>query len=392
MLLVKPKTKNKDNNNIVYGSKLDTGISTVRHTNTYAPGLATYGVTGIKGEPGKNGNSVFLTTYIFNDEDSSTICSRIASRKALVEYEDYEYDRPYQNGDMIIDKVGNMKIISDINQLIIDNRNKAVGSIDKYFISVGTYDIASHVNANIYNKNTVITENNDVKVTNPEALLTLVKTPENNISEFIDMKSIYQGIPDANFKVYFNNITNAFHLNSSYPICIDAPVSVKYNNTLQSTEYSAIQCTENSITSYVSICKDITVDIVCDVYSYTKDNTTTQYYGAIYTLTLQYKPKTTVSDTEDKSDDVLKQLISVCREKDNDINMFMLHVQNGMWQDYQKLREGVVSYSFKQELDAISRNQLIQSLESNRKNLQISLIYNLEVFLTKSYTQKITTK
>lgn len=383
MLLVKPKLKNKDNSNI-YGSSVDTEISTVRHTNTYAPGLGTYGVPGIQGIPGKNGNSIFLTTFTFNDK-LKDICSRIASSKALVEYTDFEYDRPYQNGDMILDKAGKLYIISDIKQLIIDNRNNVISDVNTYFSYQGKYDLASNINENIYNKNTVITENNETTITSLSALLTLVKVPKNNISEFIDMKSIYQGLPDVNFKVYYDTITNAFHMNSSYPICIDAPVSVQYNNTLQNGEYSPIQCTENSITSYVSLCKNITVDIVCDVYDYTKNDTSTTYYGAIYTLTLKYNDRE--EDKDDPADEVLKQLLTICNE--TYINMFMIHVQNGMWQDYQKLREGVVSYSFKQELDAISRNQLIQSLTSNRDNLQISLIYNLEIFLKKTYTQEI---
>lgn len=381
MLLVKPKLKNKDNNNI-YGSSVDTEISTVRHTNTYAPGIGTYGVPGIQGIPGKNGNSVFLTTFSVKD-NLSDICSRIASSKALVKYDDYEYDRPFQNGDMILDKSGDLYIISNINQLIIDNRNGIVDTVNTYFTYQGVYDLTFNINANIYNETTVIAENTSHKIDEPSALLTLVKTPENNISAFIDMKSIYNGIPDINFKVYYDNITNTFHLNSSYPICIDAPVSVKYDNIIQSSEYSPIQCTENSITSYVSLCKNIRVNIVCDVYDYTKNDTATTYYGAIYTLEISYHNPVETSS----SDDVLQQLLSVCHE--DNINMFMIHIQNGIWQDYQKLREGVVNYSFKQELDAISRNQLIQSLTSNRDNLQISLIYNLEVFLTKTYTQEI---
>lgn len=382
MLLVKPKLKNKDNNNIIYGSSVDTEISTVRHTNTYAPGIATYGITGITGKPGKNGNSIFLTTYSF-DNDKQTIYNRITSNRTLVKYDDYEYDRPFQNGDMIIDKKGKVYIISDINKLIIDNRNNIYDEISVYFKYLGMYDLTSHINENIYNKKTVITENNSTTIKHPQALLTLVKVPENNISEFIDMKTIYQGIPDANLKIYYNTVTNAFHLNSSYPICIDAPVSVKYDKTVQSNEYSPIQCTSTSITSYVSICKNITVDIACDIYEYTKNDTSTTYYGAIYTLTLDLrkKPDNSVSDI------VLTTLKTVCNE--DNINMYMIHIQNGIWQDFQKLREGVISYSFKQELDAISRNQLIQSLENNRKNLQISLIYNIEIFLTKTYTQTI---
>lgn len=378
--------QNIRNSNIMYGSDTP-DITSVYHTNTYAPGIATYGIRGIQGKTGSNGSSVFFTDLLFTNKFHD-ICAKIASKRAVLSWKDYTYQRPYQNGDMFIDKYGRIYILTNINKLLIDNKNNKLKTYDVYFKELGV--ISDQIDAALPSYKTLtdqtglrrqrLTISNVETDENSDALLSLIsKSDNNNVTDFIDLNAIYNGIPDINFSIYYDGNTNAFHIDSSYPICIDAPVSVKYDaNNIKSDIYSPIQIQENSITTFISYCKDIKVSIDSSIFEYIKktdindenkkDKVPTKYYGVIYKLKFKSVSETTVNE--------------IFNNIDTNISNIMIHLQNGSFQDFQCLRDGVTEYQFKQEFDFVTFNDAVQNIYFYElPNIQISLIYNIEVFL-----------
>ena len=352
-------------------------ITSVQHTNMYAPGVATYGIRGIQGKTGNNGNSIFYTDLII-DTSYENFISKVASKRSVLSWKDTINNRPYQNGDIFIDKYSYIYELIDIQQLLIDNRNGIINSssdVSSYFNKLGRIEnINSSCLTNLDNirENKLIISNIDsstIKSTEYTSLLTLISKPNNNVTDFIDLNAIYNGIPDINLSVYFDNNTKAFHIDSSYPIYIDAPVSVKYDTSnIKSDIYSPIQIQENSITTYMSCCNDINVSIDSSIFDYVKNDSSTIYYGAIYTI--EFTPKNT---------SLIDEKLSIIN---TDLTKFMIHFQDGMYQDFQCMRNGVNTYRFKRNYDYVKKSDAIHDVYFNViKNIQISLIYNIEVFL-----------
>lgn len=365
-MIVQGNIKNTSIN--IYGYA-EPEVTTAQRAYTYAPGIATYGIRGVQGQTGLNGNSFFYTDLIMDTEYSELI-DRITSNKSIIGYKDFTYKRPYQNGDIIIDKYGDIYIITNINQLIIDNRNGSItdiSDIDNYFNKLGNITIDNNIpfeHLNTRTQKTVITDTS-ITNTNEDSLLTLVSKPDNNITNFIDMNAIYNGIPDVNLSIYYDANSNGFHIDSSYPIYIDAPFSVAYNsNVYKSDIYSPVQTTSNSITTYVSICKDINVSIDSSIFPYTKNDSSIQYYGCVYTLTFSNN---------------IKELIS---NVDTTFENLKIHFQNGSYSDFQPLRKDQNVYRFVQQYDYVKFNDAAYNVEYKElQYIQVSLIYNIEVFL-----------
>ena len=92
-------------------------ITSVQHTNMYAPGVATYGIRGIQGKTGNNGNSIFYTDLII-DTSYENFISKVAYKRSVLSWKDTINNRPYQNGDIFIDKYSYIYELIDIQQLL----------------------------------------------------------------------------------------------------------------------------------------------------------------------------------------------------------------------------------------------------------------------------------
>lgn len=134
-------------------------ISQRFHNDTYAPGIATYGIQGKDGEQGTPGTSLFFSEYSLSGEpDNSSeyreFASKITSRMLPVKHKEIQLKRKYVNGDQFVDPSGQVYRLKDINQLIIDINNgipikQLVGSILEYigkFNYTNNSDIFSDTN------------------------------------------------------------------------------------------------------------------------------------------------------------------------------------------------------------------------------------------------------
>lgn len=88
----------------------------------YAPGIPTYGIKGLIGNPGPDGNGLFYCGLNINTE-SDTIRNRIAN-KQLLSNNSYIIDNAlpnnisYANGDYLLSSDGNIYQLSIVNSVI----------------------------------------------------------------------------------------------------------------------------------------------------------------------------------------------------------------------------------------------------------------------------------
>ena len=71
-MIIQGNIKNK-NNRI---AEPNVNVTTAQRSYTYAPGIATYGIKGLQGIKGDDGNSIFFTNLSFDSSvDLKDICS-----------------------------------------------------------------------------------------------------------------------------------------------------------------------------------------------------------------------------------------------------------------------------------------------------------------------------
>ena len=97
-------------------------ISQRFHNDTYAPGIATYGIQGKDGEQGTPGTSLFFSEYSLPDEYLDFV-RKITSRMLPVKNQQIQLKRKFVNGDQFVDPDGKVYLLMDINQLIRDINN-----------------------------------------------------------------------------------------------------------------------------------------------------------------------------------------------------------------------------------------------------------------------------
>lgn len=365
------------------------------HNDTYAPGIATYGIDGKTGDQGESGNSVFFSGYTITDKsDFKQLVQKITSRKVPSKLEDIVLDRKYINGDSFICNDGKVYMLKDVNQMIkdVDNGDYLKTDDSSYFTQIGIIDpslcepFKTLQNKSVrIGKLNIVEDNNSVNKES-DGLLNIIRNG-NNVNgdlDFISMQALCGSNPDVNLDIKYDTTNKAYVLSSKYPIIIDANLYVNQDTeTKQLSKYSPVLTTKNdAITTFIGTCKEISYELNSSIYSYTKDDTSTLYYGAIHYITLSDK-----ADNLDESDNLERYYSDYINDSENEnkVSLISVHFQNKEYQDFQFYRKSEKTYCFKQDYDYVKLNDLINKIKyTDLNDIQISLIYNLEVYLRKT--------
>lgn len=350
-------------------------ISQRFHNDTYAPGIATYGIQGKDGEQGTPGTSLFFSEYSFPGEYSEFI-KKITSRMLPLKYNQIQLKRKFVNGDQFVDPSGKVYLLIDINQLIRDTQNGTNSKwTDEKLKYIGTFN--SKDNSDIFNDTTnsgTLRSNkfiicDDSTKTNGEGLLTVSHITDTSTSDinFINLESLYSGQHNMNLDIKFSKKYNGFMISSEYPIYLNANVYTKFNESISTNnEYSPVYTTADnkskSITDYISTVKDLSCTLDASIYNYTKKDTSIIYYGVIYKITFKNKWNDFITTYD----------------TDNTI----IHFQNKDHSDFTTVIQKITDYSFRQDYDYVKLNDLINKVKYNDlPNVAISIINGIEAYV-----------
>ena len=362
-------------------------ISQRFHNDTYAPGIATYGIQGKDGEQGTPGTSLFFSEYSLSGEpDNSSeyreFASKITSRMLPVKHKEIQLKRKYVNGDQFVDPSGQVYLLKDINQLIIDINNGT--NLEQGILEyIGKFN--SIKNSDIFNDNSnsgilrahkfIISD--DSKTATGSGLLTVShinKDTDNDIN-FINLESLYSGQHDMNLDIKFSKKYNGFMISSKYPVYLNANVYTKFNNTNNTNnDYSPVYTTADNkskpITDYIASVKDLSCKLDASIYSYTKKDTSIIYYGVVYKISF-------VADDNESNTNQWNDFVSTY-----DNGNTVIHFQNKDHSDFIKVMPSIRDYNFRQDYDYVKLNDLINKVQyTDLPNVAISVINGIEAYV-----------
>ena len=357
-------------------------ISQRFHNDTYAPGIATYGIQGKDGEQGTPGTSLFFSEYSLPDEYLEFV-RKITSRMLPVKNEQIQLKRKFVNGDQFVDPDGKVYLLMDINQLIRDINNgtdqwsneklKYIGK----FNSTDNSDIFSDTNNSGTLRAHKFIISDDNKTATGSGLLTVShinKDTDNDIN-FINLESLYSGQHDMNLDIKFSKKYNGFMISSKYPVYLNANVYTKFNNTNNTNnDYSPVYTTADNkskpITDYIASVKDLSCKLDASIYSYTKKDTSIIYYGVVYKISF-------VADDNESDTNQWNDFVSTY-----DNGNTVIHFQNKDHSDFIKVMPSIRDYNFRQDYDYVKLNDLINKVQyTDLPNVAISVINGIEAYV-----------
>ena len=358
-------------------------ISQRFHNDTYAPGIATYGIQGKDGEQGTPGTSLFFSEYSLPGEYRE-FGSKITSRMLPVKNKEIQLKRKYVNGDQFVDPSGQVYLLMDINQLIrdINNGTNQTWSKEKLkyigkFNSTDNSDIFSDTNNSGTLRAHKFIISDDSKTATGSGLLTVShinKDTDNDIN-FINLESLYSGQHDMNLDIKFSKKYNGFMISSKYPVYLNANVYTKFNNTNNTNnDYSPVYTTADnkskSITDYIASVKDLSCKLDASIYSYTKKDTSIIYYGVVYKISF-------VADDNESDTNQWNDFVSTY-----DNGNTVIHFQNKDHSDFIKVMPSIRDYNFRQDYDYVKLNDLINKVQyTDLPNVAISVINGIEAYV-----------
>lgn len=366
-------------------------ISQRFHNDTYAPGIATYGIQGKDGEQGTPGTSLFFSEYSLsgkpdNSSEYREFASKITSRRLPVKHKEIQLKRKYVNGDQFVDPAGQVYRLKDINQLIIDinNGNHIKQLVDSSILEyIGKFN--SIKNSDIFTDNSnsgilrahkfIISDDNET--TDVSSLLTVSHTNKDtdNDINFINLESLYSGQHDINLDIKFSKKYNGFMISSKYPVYLNANVYTKFNNTNNTNnDYSPVYTTADNkskpITDYIASVKDLSCKLDASIYSYTKKDTSIIYYGVVYKISF-------VADDNESDTNQWNDFVSTY-----DNGNTVIHFQNKDHSDFIKVMPTIRDYNFRQDYDYVKLNDLINKVQyTDLPNVAISVINGIEAYV-----------
>ena len=358
-------------------------ISQRFHNDTYAPGIATYGIQGKDGEQGTPGTSLFFSEYSLPDEYLD-FARKITSRMLPVKNEQIQLKRKFVNGDQFVDPDGKVYLLMDINQLIrdINNGTNQTWSNEKVkyigkFNSTNNSDIFSDTNNSGTLRAHKFIISDDSKTATGSGLLTVShinKDTDNDIN-FINLESLYSGQHDMNLDIKFSKKYNGFMISSKYPVYLNANVYTKFNNTNNTNnDYSPVYTTADNkskpITDYIASVKDLSCKLDASIYSYTKKDTSIIYYGVVYKISF-------VADDNESDTNQWNDFVSTY-----DNGNTVIHFQNKDHSDFIKVMPSIRDYNFRQDYDYVKLNDLINKVQyTDLPNVAISVINGIEAYV-----------
>lgn len=358
-------------------------ISQRFHNDTYAPGIATYGIQGKDGEQGTPGTSLFFSEYSLPGEYLD-FARKITSRMLPVKNEQIQLKRKFVNGDQFVDPTGKVYLLMDINQLIRDINNgtnqKQSNEKLKYigkFNSTNNSDIFSDTNNSGTLRAHKFIISDDSKTATGNGLLTVShinKDTDNDIN-FINLESLYSGQHDMNLDIKFSKKYNGFMISSKYPVYLNANVYTKFNNTNNiNNDYSPVYTTADNkskpITDYIASVKDLSCKLDASIYSYTKKDTSIIYYGVVYKISF-------IADDNESDTNQWNNFVSTY-----DNGNTVIHFQNKDHSDFIKVMPSIRDYNFRQDYDYVKLNDLINKVQyTDLPNVAISVINGIEAYV-----------
>ena len=358
-------------------------ISQRFHNDTYAPGIATYGIQGKDGEQGTPGTSLFFSEYSLPGEYIDFV-RKITSRMLPVKNQQIQLKRKFVNGDQFVDPDGKVYLLMDINQLIrdINNGTNQTWSNEKLkyigkFNSTNNSDIFNSTNNSGTLRAHKFIISDDSKTATGSGLLTVShinKDTDNDIN-FINLESLYSGQHDMNLDIKFSKKYNGFMISSKYPVYLNANVYTKFNNTNNTNnDYSPVYTTADnkskSITDYIASVKDLSCKLDASIYSYTKKDTSIIYYGVVYKISF-------VADDNESDTNQWNDFVSTY-----DNGNTVIHFQNKDHSDFIKVMPSIRDYNFRQDYDYVKLNDLINKVQyTDLPNVAISVINGIEAYV-----------
>ena len=358
-------------------------ISQRFHNDTYAPGIATYGIQGKDGEQGTPGTSLFFSEYSLPDEYLDFV-RKITSRMLPVKNEQIQLKRKFVNGDQFVDPAGKVYLLMDINQLIRDinngtnqkQSNEKLKYIGKFNSTNNSYIFSDTNNSGTLRAHKFIISD-DSKTATGSGLLTVShinKDTDNDIN-FINLESLYSGQHDMNLDIKFSKKYNGFMISSKYPVYLNANVYTKFNNTNNTNnDYSPVYTTADNkskpITDYIASVKDLSCKLDASIYSYTKKDTSIIYYGVVYKISF-------VADDNESDTNQWNDFVSTY-----DNGNTVIHFQNKDHSDFIKVMPSIRDYNFRQDYDYVKLNDLINKVQyTDLPNVAISVINGIEAYV-----------
>lgn len=358
-------------------------ISQRFHNDTYAPGIATYGIQGKDGEQGTPGTSLFFSEYSLPGEYLDFV-RKITSRMLPVKNQQIQLKRKFVNGDQFVDPDGKVYLLMDINQLIrdINNGTNQTWSKEKLkyigkFNSTNNSDIFNDTNNSGTLRAHKFIISDDSKTATGSGLLTVShinKDTDNDIN-FINLESLYSGQHDMNLDIKFSKKYNGFMISSKYPVYLNANVYTKFNNTNNTNnDYSPVYTTADNkskpITDYIASVKDLSCKLDASIYSYTKKDTSIIYYGVVYKISF-------VADDNESDTNQWNDFVSTY-----DNGNTVIHFQNKDHSDFIKVMPSIRDYNFRQDYDYVKLNDLINKVQyTDLPNVAISVINGIEAYV-----------
>lgn len=356
-------------------------ISQRFHNDTYAPGIATYGIQGKDGEQGTPGTSLFFSEYLLPGEYLD-FARKITSRMLPVKHKEIQLKRKYVNGDQFVDPSGQVYLLKDINQLIIDINNGT--NLEQGILEyIGKFN--SIKNSDIFNDNSnsgilrahkfIISD--DSKTATGNGLLTVshtTKDTDNDIN-FINLESLYSGQHDMNLDIKFSKKYNGFMISSKYPIYLNANVYTKFNDSNNSNnEYSPVYTTADNksktITDYIASAKDLSCTLDASIYSYTKKDASVIYYGVVYKISFGHV-------NNGKETNMWNDFVNTYGSGNT-----VIHFQNKEYSDFTTIIPSIMDYNFRQDYDYVKLNDLINKVQyTDLPNVAISVINGIEAYV-----------
>ena len=358
-------------------------ISQRFHNDTYAPGIATYGIQGKDGEKGTPGTSLFFSEYSLPGEYLDFV-RKITSRMLPVKNEQIQLKRKFVNGDQFVDPAGKVYLLMDINQLIrdINNGTNQTWSNEKLkYIGKFNSTDSSNIFSDTNNSGTLRAHkfiiSDDSKTATGNGLLTVShinKDTDNDIN-FINLESLYSGQHDMNLDIKFSKKYNGFMISSKYPVYLNANVYTKFNDSNNSNnEYSPVYTTADNksktITDYIASAKDLSCTLDASIYSYTKKDASVIYYGVVYKISFGHV-------NNGKETNMWNDFVNTYGSGNT-----VIHFQNKEYSDFTTIIPSIMDYNFRQDYDYVKLNDLINKVQyTDLPNVAISVINGIEAYV-----------
>ena len=242
------------------------------NNNEYAPGIATYGINGQKGDQGQSGTSVFFTNYdVQLSDDFLSFVGRIQSNMLPLKNKSEKLERKYIEGDYFFDLLGNFYQLQNIDSLLSLSEDQIQQS---YFHNYLVLKGRTNTNTNeFFVKNmkgrlmmnsscngvdiTINDRDNFSADTDTDAALRILSdnADDNGKVLFIELDTLYGDSNIAKMELYYDNNLKAFHFSSDQPILFDSPIKVSSASQTQDfDEYSSVITTDTPITGFYNFC------------------------------------------------------------------------------------------------------------------------------------------